>query len=533
MSTNTAWMQNNLNKIGGKTLRQLCLPGTHDAGMGTFSSGTPFASKCNTVTQTSLVLGQLQFGSRYFDIRPVVSAGKYYTGHYTEIDVLGLGLKSWQGANGQSIKSIIDDANEYTKDHAELIIFHLSHDLDTDVGNDKYSPLTQRQWDGLLSMMKEEINYLKVLSADDLTCLTVNDYISNGESAIIVIVEPSDDNINISYFSDAGFYPIGKFPVYNVYSDTNDLEKMAADQLEKMREQKTSPDDTLFLLSWTLTQQEKQVITCAAGLENSIIDLADEANAILFDKLLPACSDNCFPNIVYIDALSETTDVVSLVMKINSGLTKDNIPNVENRPYPLVFVHGRNADSGVWRALKDYLIAHGYTENILFGWDYDSSQSANEVLSGQFKNYVDDVLSNTGAEKVDIVAHSLGSLLTRWFIKFDGGKDSVRQWISLAGPNHGTTLGWLCALLNQGCKDMTPGSYVITNLNQGSETVSPTQFTTIWSAGDEQISPPTSTVLSGANNIQVSKMKHNELLISEEVFEHILNSLAQNYEHPP
>lgn len=73
---------------------------------------------------------------------------------------------------------------------------------------------------------------------------------------------------------------------------------------------------------------------------------------------------------------------------------------------------------------------------------------------------------------------------------------------------------------------MTPGSYVITNLNQDTETPNPTQYTTIWSAGDEQISPPTSTPLSGADNIQVSQMKHNELLASEEVFEHILNTLT-------
>ncbi|BEN08979.1 lipase [Serratia marcescens] len=193
---------------------------------------------------------------------------------------------------------------------------------------------------------------------------------------------------------------------------------------------------------------------------------------------------------------------------------------------PLILVHGRNADSGVWVALKSYLLTQGYTDDLLFGWNYDSSQSVNEVLAGQFKTYVADVLSQTGADKVDIVAHSLGSLLTRWFIKFEGGKDSVRQWISIAGPNHGTQLGWLCALWDQGCRDMTPGSYVITNLNQDTETPNPTQYTTIWSAGDEQISPPTSTPLSGADNIQVSQMKHNELLASEEVFEHILNTLT-------
>jgi len=523
MLTNSTWMQENLDKIGERTLRQLCLPGTHDAGMGVFTSGTPFASPCNTITQTSLVLGQLQLGSRYFDIRPVVSAGHYYTGHYTKLSLVG--LSSWQGANGQSIEAIINDVNTFTRENAELVIFHLSHDLDTDVGNSKYIPFTQAQWNGLLSMMKEGINNLKILSTDDLTQQTLNDYIGGGEPAVIVIVEPSGDSINIDSFLDSGFYLARKFPVYNVYSESNDVGQMITDQLGKMREQKSAPNSSYFLLSWTLTQSASQVTSCAAGLPNSIIDLANEANSVLTERLLPVCNNNCFPNIVYIDAINHSVGAVSLVMEINKLAIREIQPP-RSAPNPLILVHGRNADSGVWGGLKSYLLTQGYTDDLLFGWDYDSTQSTNEVLAGQFKTYVGNVLSQAGANKVDIVAHSLGSLLTRWFIKFGGGKDSVRQWISIAGPNHGTQLGWLCALWDQGCRDMTPGSYVITNLNQNTETPNPTQYTTIWSAGDEQISPPTSTPLSGANNIQVSQMKHNELLTSEEVFEHILNTLT-------
>lgn len=524
MKNNTAWMQKNLSSIGRKNLRQLCMLGTHDSGMGVYSSGTPFASPCNTVTQTTKILGQLELGARYFDIRPVVSAGEFYTGHYTEIDVLG--LKSWQGANGQSIASVIDDVNEYTRNNSELIILHLSHDLDTDVGNSKYSALSQAQWNRLLTRMNDGLKYLKVVEGDDLTRITLNDYIASGDPAVIVIVEPSDREINIDSFLKTGCYPVSKFPVYNVYANTSDLEKMAADQLAKLREEKPTADAAYFLLSWTLTQSSTQVATCATGLGKSIVDLAKDANAVLSRKLLPACTTSCFPNIVYVDAIDQNVDLVSLVMKINNGLTQPVHEKNANKPYPLVLVHGRNADSGVWGALKAYLLTKGYTENLLFSWNYDSSQSANEILSGQFKKYVSDILAQTGAEKVDIVAHSLGSLLTRWFIKFDGGKDIVRQWVSIAGPNHGTQLGWLCALWDQGCRDMTPGSYVITQLNQGAETVSPTQFTTIWSTGDEQISPPTSTEIAGANNIQVSNMSHNELLSAAEVHLEILNTLS-------
>jgi len=517
-----SWMSDNLFTLGNKTLRQLCMPGTHDAGMGTFVPGTAFAAPCNTVTQTSLLLGQLQLGARYFDIRPVIHAGQFYTGHYTELNIAGIG--TWQGANGQSMASVISDINAFTHDNPELIILYLSHDLDTDVGNSQYAAFSQTQWDSLLTQMQENINHLKVVTASDLSQLTLNDYIGNEKAAVIVVVDSSDSNIDIGTFAKQGFYTPSQYAVYNEYSDTNNLNQMATDQLAKMQTQRPSADAPLFLLSWTLTQSTAQAATCGIGLSKSIISLAGQANSILAEKLLPTCNANCFPNIIYIDNITAGVNVADIAMNINAKSIESMATSVVK--LPVVLVHGRNADSGVWGRLKAVLVQHGYQDTWLFGWNYDTSQSTNEVLSGEFSQYIQGVLRDTGATQVDIVAHSLGALPTRWFIKFGGGTQIVRNWISLAGPNHGTSLGYLCALWDQGCKDMTPGSWVISHLNQNTETPGPTKYTTIWSASDEQISPPTSTLLSGATNIEVSSMKHNDLLGSEEVFNHVISALC-------
>ncbi|MFJ5711624.1 esterase/lipase family protein [Streptomyces sp. NPDC093105] len=194
-------------------------------------------------------------------------------------------------------------------------------------------------------------------------------------------------------------------------------------------------------------------------------------------------------------------------------------------PRPVVFVHGRNAGPGVWGALTDRLIAAGTPADRIFAWSYDSSQSTNEVLAGRLAAYVDDVLRRTGADQVDLVAHSLGSLPTRWYVKYgDGSK--VRNWVSLAGPNHGTSLAWACALWDQGCRDMTPGSYVMSRLNEGDETPGDVRYTTFWSAGDGQILPTSSTALSGARNVQVADMGHNDLLGDPDVARQLLATLA-------
>ncbi|MFJ8431379.1 esterase/lipase family protein [Kitasatospora sp. NPDC094019] len=179
---------------------------------------------------------------------------------------------------------------------------------------------------------------------------------------------------------------------------------------------------------------------------------------------------------------------------------------------PVVLIHGRNADPGVWGTAIDVLRSKGYDPGRLFTWSYDTSLSTNETLADRLSAYVDLVLAQTGAAKVDLVAHSLGSLPSRWYVKFGNGGRTVRNWISLAGPNHGTGLAWLCAAWDQGCRDMTPDSYVVSRLNRTTETPAPVHYWTFWSPDDEQITPASSTRLDGATNTETPGLKHNDFL---------------------
>lgn len=180
---------------------------------------------------------------------------------------------------------------------------------------------------------------------------------------------------------------------------------------------------------------------------------------------------------------------------------------------PVVFVHGYNADPGVWGRMREDFKASGYTDADLFSWGYDTSQSVNEVLSGRFAAYVEQVRARTGAARVDVVAHSFGSLVTRWYVKYGGGSTAtVGHWVSLAGPNHGTSTAWACALWSQACRDMTPGSYVQKQLAEGDETPGAVQYATWWSNCDEVVNPDSSVPLTGAVNNAAGCLKHNDLL---------------------
>ena len=57
---------------------------------------------------------------------------------------------------------------------------------------------------------------------------------------------------------------------------------------------------------------------------------------------------------------------------------------------------------------------------------------------------VNEIKAATGAAKVDIITHSMGGLSSRYYIKNLGGAANVDDWVSLAGPNHGTTWAYGC-----------------------------------------------------------------------------------------
>ncbi|EJD45735.1 PLC-like phosphodiesterase [Auricularia subglabra TFB-10046 SS5] len=317
-----AWMQASLGLLGSRTLRQLCMPGSHDSGMGERNTGTAGAFDCNILTQNAIIAKQLTAGARYFDLRPVISGGQFYTGHYSLIEVGS--TRTWQGANGQSFVAIVQQINDFTARCGELIILNISHELNTDLGNANYAAFTQAEWDRFLGMLQSSIRNLWIAPAGtgtsiDLSAQTLRTYIGSGRAAVLVMFAPSDGGkVSLSsQFAGKGFYMYRQLNAYDRYSNTNDLAAMNNDQLTKMRAQRTTPNNAFFLLSWTLTQNATQAATCFLGTASSILELASKANPTLFTAFFPACTSMCFPNVLYIDACANSVHVV-LAMAVNN-----------------------------------------------------------------------------------------------------------------------------------------------------------------------------------------------------------------------
>jgi triacylglycerol lipase len=124
------------------------------------------------------------------------------------------------------------------------------------------------------------------------------------------------------------------------------------------------------------------------------------------------------------------------------------------------------------------------------------------------------------------VAHSMGSLNSRYYLKFLGGTAKVDDWVSLGGPNHGTAIAGLCSLVLTSCQEMQLGSAFLNNLNSGDETPGAVRYGAFWSWCDEIINPDSSVLLSGAENVNVGCIEHIYLMYSESVSQRVRSFVA-------
>jgi triacylglycerol lipase len=193
-----------------------------------------------------------------------------------------------------------------------------------------------------------------------------------------------------------------------------------------------------------------------------------------------------------------------------------SLPAVAQARDPILFVHGWNSSASTWNAVVGRFAADGWTSAELNTWSYNTAQS-NATTAQQLATKVNSVLAATGAARLDLISHSMGGLSTRYYVKNLGGGAKVDEFVSLAGPNHGTSTANLC-FWNTSCFEMRPGSSFLDALNSGDETPSTPRYGTWWSPCDEVINPDTSTILSGAANTQTSCLSHSGVKDSATVY---------------
>jgi triacylglycerol esterase/lipase EstA (alpha/beta hydrolase family) len=213
-------------------------------------------------------------------------------------------------------------------------------------------------------------------------------------------------------------------------------------------------------------------------------------------------------------------------------------------PRPVVLVHGTFADrSNSWQALSPLLKNNGWCVFALNYGSYSGSGAIGVYGVGEIRNsaqelaaFVDQVLAATGAGEVDLVGHSQGGMMPRYYLKFLGGASKVNALVGLSPSNHGTTvdgIGLLARFFPGGaqftgalcpaCEEQIVGSSFLAELNSGGDTVPGVEYTVIQTRYDQVVTPYTSAFLSGPN-------VHNVLLQNQCILD-LGDHLSMPYDH--
>ena len=181
-------------------------------------------------------------------------------------------------------------------------------------------------------------------------------------------------------------------------------------------------------------------------------------------------------------------------------------------PYPVILVPGTFENMAKnWATMSPALKSQGYC---VYALNYGATNGVDATgpvadSASQLSPFVDKVLASTGARKVDLVGHSQGGMMPRYYLGFLGGANKVNHLVGIAPSNHGTR-GLIAPSPDsvppatsvggsncQACADQQAGSPFLAKLNSIGDTVSGPVYTVISTTHDEVVTPYPSQFLAG------------------------------------
>lgn len=173
---------------------------------------------------------------------------------------------------------------------------------------------------------------------------------------------------------------------------------------------------------------------------------------------------------------------------------------------PVIFVHGWNANETMWDTAVSTFRSAGYSSGDITVLYYNSGVSAQEAAV-TLAAEVDHLRAYTGKAKVDVVSHSLGSMVTKYCVELGSCAGKVDHWMSLAGADNGTAIALLCAAFQASCADMAGQTPTIANLQAAWPQIAAqgVEVEVQWSANDGVIIPAANSQNpSPATNVEVN-----------------------------
>lgn len=167
-----------------------------------------------------------------------------------------------------------------------------------------------------------------------------------------------------------------------------------------------------------------------------------------------------------------------------------------SRP-PVLLLHGFVDNRSVFVLLRRSLTRHGWRH--LESLNFSPLTSDIRVAAEELGRQIEEICARTGHRQVDIIGHSLGGLIGRYYVQRLGGDVRVRTLITMGTPHAGTAAIPL-ASAHPVVRQMRPDSDLIEELREPAPGCR-TRFVSFWSDLDQVMSP-----------VEAARVEHPDLI---------------------
>ncbi len=190
-------------------------------------------------------------------------------------------------------------------------------------------------------------------------------------------------------------------------------------------------------------------------------------------------------------------------------------------PDPVVLIHGLSSTGQEnWGYLGPYLANAGYCA---FSLTYGATSPFGPYVGGigpipqsaqQVSDFISQVRSETGANKVDLLGHSEGAFMSLYVPKELPVASEIGKVVAMAPPTHGTSFANLVTLSNDlglaslrtlllsgscpACNELIDGGSAVTALDSGPIAQPGIAYTILISRYDGLVTPPTTAFVNEA-----------------------------------
>jgi pimeloyl-ACP methyl ester carboxylesterase len=191
---------------------------------------------------------------------------------------------------------------------------------------------------------------------------------------------------------------------------------------------------------------------------------------------------------------------------------------------PVLVVHGIDDSSVTVQPICKALRTAGWDQVASCDLVPNNGDAGIAALAEQVRQAADGLRVRTGSARCDVVAFSMGALVSRYWLQRLGGKAAVRRFVSIAAPHGGTWTAY--ARWNAGGADMRPGSPLLTDLAADPLPWGDVQVSTFWTPFDLMILPGSSGRLAGAADRVFPVLIHPWMLTDRRVHAAIVSVLG-------